>query len=86
MAGILRNELSIADIKFLTHSPSNQIFPILSKSLITELQRNYSFYIWEEVDSNFSAIRLVTSWTTKEDEVLAFITEVKKLNLPSTNQ
>jgi threonine aldolase len=86
MAGILRNELSKANIKFLTHSPSNQIFPILSKSLITELQSNYSFEIWEEVDSNFSAIRLVTSWATKEDEVLAFIAEVKKLNLLSTNQ
>jgi threonine aldolase len=78
MAGLLRDEISKANFKFLTHSPSNQIFPILPNSLITELQSNYSFLIWEKVDADYSAIRLVTSWATKEEEVLAFIAEMKR--------
>jgi threonine aldolase len=78
MADLLRDEISKANFSFLTHSPSNQIFPILPNSLIAELQSNYSFIIWEKVDSEYSAIRLVTSWATKEEVVLAFIADMKK--------
>lgn len=78
MAAILRDEISKANIPFLTHSPSNQIFPILPNALITELERKYSFHIWEKVDSDHSAIRLVTSWATKEDQVFSFIEDMKK--------
>lgn len=79
MAEMLRTELRKAKIPFLTESPSNQIFPILPNGLITELQGKYSFHVWEQVDADQSAIRLVTSWATKEDEVVAFIEDLKKL-------
>jgi threonine aldolase len=78
MAAILRDEISKANIPFLTHSPSNQIFPILPNALITELEKKYSFHIWERGDSDHSAIRLVTSWATKEDQVYAFMDDIKK--------
>jgi threonine aldolase len=77
MAAILRQEISKENIQFLTHSPSNQIFPILPNALITELEKNYLFHIWEKVDSNHSAIRLVTSWATRSEQVLAFIDDLK---------
>jgi threonine aldolase len=77
MAALLRDEISYANIQFLTHSPSNQIFPILPNALITELEKNYSFHIWEKVDADHSAIRLVTSWATKQEEVFAFIEVLK---------
>jgi threonine aldolase len=78
MAGLLKDEITKANIPFQTQSPSNQLFPILPNSVITELQKNYSFLIWEKVDSDHSAIRLVTSWATKEDEVHSFIIEMKR--------
>lgn len=78
MAEMLRESLKKANIPFLNESPSNQIFPILPNSLISELQNNYAFHIWEKVDSDHSAIRLVTSWATKEDEVMGFIEELKR--------
>lgn len=77
MAGLLRDEISKAGFRFLVYSPSNQIFPILPNPLITELQKNYSFHVWSKVDADNSAIRLVTSWATKEDAVLAFIEDMK---------
>ncbi len=83
MAEMLRDELSNANIQFLTQSPSNQIFPILPDGLISELQNKYAFHIWERVDSDHSAIRLVTSWATKEEEVAAFIEDLKKAILCS---
>ena len=79
MADKLKAEISKANISFLTDSPSNQIFPILPNSVISELQNKYGFYIWEKVDGDYSAIRLVTSWATKEEAVDAFIQHLKKL-------
>ncbi|EGW36981.1 aminotransferase class I/II-fold pyridoxal phosphate-dependent enzyme [Desulfosporosinus sp. OT] len=78
MAGLLRDAIDKAGFKFLVDSPSNQLFPILPDRLISELQRNYSFYVWSKVDADNSAIRLVTSWATKEEAVLAFIEDMKK--------
>ncbi|MDQ0199424.1 threonine aldolase family protein [Neobacillus ginsengisoli] len=79
MADMLRFEICEANITFLTKSPSNQIFPILPNGVINELQSKYAFHIWEKVDSDYSAIRLVTSWATKEEEVAAFVEDLKKL-------
>lgn len=78
MASLLRNEISRVGYQFLTHSPSNQIFPVLPNWLVTKLQEKYSFHVWEKVDANNSAIRLVTSWATTEDAVNAFIDDLKK--------
>ncbi|MPN12016.1 hypothetical protein SDC9_159326 [bioreactor metagenome] len=66
---------------FLTHSPSNQIFPILPNSIIEELQEKYLFYVWQKIDENNSAIRLVTSWATKEEAVKSFIEDLKGLKI-----
>lgn len=79
MADILRKGLLEANIPFLIDSSSNQLFPILPNELIAELQKNYAFLIWEKIDGGHAAIRLVTSWATKEEAVIAFIEEVKKL-------
>lgn len=76
MADLLKNEISRAGYTFLTHSPSNQIFPILPNWLIAKLQNKYSFYVWEKVDADHSAIRLVTSWATREAAVSAFIEDI----------
>lgn len=78
MAALIREGCSNAHLSFLTHSPSNQIFPILPNELIKELEKNYSFYVWDKIDSNHSAIRLVTSWATKEEEVRGFVQDMKK--------
>ncbi|MGC7871447.1 threonine aldolase family protein [Desulfosporosinus sp. SYSU MS00001] len=76
MAGLLRDEITKAGFNVLVHSPSNQIFPIFPDIIISELQKNYAFYVWSKVDINHSAVRLVTSWATKEEEVLAFIKDL----------
>ena len=78
MAGLLRDEIKKAGFNFLIHSPTNQIFPILPNLSIIDLQKKYSFYIWAKVGANSSAIRLVTSWATKEEAVLAFIEDMKR--------
>ncbi|MCB2296006.1 aminotransferase class I/II-fold pyridoxal phosphate-dependent enzyme [Clostridium algoriphilum] len=63
--------------KFLIDSPTNQIFPILPNEIIARLQEKYSFFIWQKVDKDNSAIRLVTSWATKEEAVKSFIVDLR---------
>ncbi|WP_423798609.1 threonine aldolase family protein [Neobacillus sp. SAB-20_R2A] len=79
LAELLVAEIKKLNVSFLTESPSNQIFPILPNAVIAELEKKYGFHIWEKVDSDHSAIRLVTSWATKEDKVLEFIEDLKKV-------
>lgn len=84
MATLLCNEIKSMGYEFLTHSPSNQIFPIIPNNIIDKLQEKYSFFVWSKVDENHSSIRLVTSWATREDAVLAFIEDLKKEQLKNT--
>ena len=73
MADILRNGIKNIGYEFFVESPSNQIFPILDNNVIRELENNYGFNIWEKIDEKRTAIRLVTSFATKESSCIEFI-------------
>lgn len=77
MALILATELKNLGYTFLTEPASNQIFPILPDIIIETLRNKYAFYIWSKVNQTHSAIRLVTSWATKESTVIAFLENIK---------
>ncbi|WP_251861729.1 aminotransferase class I/II-fold pyridoxal phosphate-dependent enzyme [Clostridium sp. Marseille-Q2269] len=79
MASILTKGLKEENCKFFVESNSNQIFPILSNEYIRILEEKFSFNIWEKIDDQNYAIRLVTSWATKEEAVLEFIKAFKCL-------
>ena len=69
--------IDIRNYLFLTDSSTNQIFPILPNSLIDTLAEKYDFYIWEKVDTNNSAIRLITSWATLEEQIDSFVHDLR---------
>jgi threonine aldolase len=77
MASLLHRGIQDAGYAFFSESPSNQIFPILPNRLIQKLLQRFGFYIWKEIDSEHSAVRLVTSWATEREMVLRFVDEVK---------
>lgn len=78
MAQILTDELKKLGCSFLINSPTNQIFPIIKNSVIEQLLKEFEFYTWEKIDDDHSAVRLITSWATKEDAVYSFIDYYKK--------
>ena len=80
MASILKNRFADLGYSFLTHSPSNQVFPILPNSLIEKLEQNFSFYRWKKIDEDHSAIRLVTSWATEESKTNEFVNKMKSIS------
>ncbi|MEG1256515.1 low specificity L-threonine aldolase [Clostridium sp.] len=78
MADLLKADIIKCGHKFMIDSPTNQIFPILPNELIKKLEEKYLFYVWEKVDADNSAVRLVTSWATKKEMVLDFIADLNK--------
>lgn len=79
MAALLSDKIASMGYKFLTYSPSNQIFPILPNRIIEKLQEKYSFYVWSKIDNDKSSIRIVTCWATRDDAVTAFVEDLKNL-------
>lgn len=77
MASKLAAGIKHQGYEFLTEPVSNQIFPILPHHLIDKLSKTYGFYVWQKIDDKSSAIRLVTSWATKEDFVHQFIEDLQ---------
>ncbi|MCB6991959.1 aminotransferase class V-fold PLP-dependent enzyme [bacterium 210820-DFI.6.37] len=73
MAQILQKGILGAGYECLTPSPTNQIFPIFPNTLIDHLQKTASFDIWEAYGDRASAVRLVASWGTSEEDVMEFL-------------
>ena len=78
MAMKIANAIKEKGFTFLTNSTTNQIFPVLPKEMIKKLSEHYLFYVWKEIDENHSAIRLITSWATEENQVNKLITDLNE--------
>ena len=79
MANKLSQGIKKQGYKFLSESSTNQIFPIFPNAIIEKLKSSYGFYVWSKIDNDNSAIRLVTSWATKESAVDEFLAELSKV-------
>ncbi|GAB0133009.1 hypothetical protein EsDP_00001428 [Epichloe bromicola] len=43
---------------------TNQVFAILPIDLVQELQKDFTFYVWEKCDQDRAVVRLLTTWAT----------------------
>jgi threonine aldolase len=77
MASKLAAGISALGYGFQSDSPTNQIFPIFPNAVIRKLNESYHFYVWNKIDSDHSAVRLVTSWATPEKAIDGFLAELK---------
>ncbi|PWT92181.1 MAG: threonine aldolase [Blastocatellia bacterium] len=55
---------------------SNGVYAIIPKKYISELQKKYFFYVWNE---EISEVRLMTSFDTTEEDIREFVGFVKKI-------
>ncbi len=69
MAKLLREGISAKGYKFISDSPSNQIFPIFPKELVAELEKKISFEKECPIGETEYCIRFVTSWATPKDDI-----------------
>lgn len=77
MATNLSDGLASHGIRFAAETESNQLFPILPNTLITSLQAQFDFYVWEPYDGEHSVTRFVTSWATDEARIAQLLSVVK---------
>lgn len=69
MAEKIRICLKGQKIELFVENQTNQIFPILEDRLLENLEREFDFTFWEKIDETHTAVRIVTSWDTKEEHV-----------------
>lgn len=79
MAEKLSVGIGVLSYGFLAPCVTNQLFPILPDRLLQPLGEKYVFQIWEKIDETRTAIRLVTSWATREEMVDAFLDDLKAM-------
>lgn len=71
----IKTALEAKGVKFLFGSPTNQIFPIFPDEILEKLSKKFSFSFWEKTDERHTAVRICTSWATKDEDVVALIKE-----------
>lgn len=79
LADKIRSVLDAKGVPYLVPGVTNQIFPILPKSVLSALAEGFAFTNQQEVDKARQAIRLCTSWATREDQVEALCRRLEEL-------
>ena len=75
----IKAALEAKGVKFLFDSPTNQIFPIFSDGTYEKLCKRFSFAFWEKTDSSHTAVRICTSWATKDEDVEKLIDCINRI-------
>jgi len=73
LAAQLAEGIKKAGYHFAVEPATNLIFPIFPDALIEELQKKVMFEGWRPYPDGNSAIRLVTSWGSTEEEISEFL-------------
>ncbi|MFC2116479.1 threonine aldolase family protein [Bacteroidota bacterium] len=77
MAGLLVEEVKhLEKVKITQAVQSNAVFAILPKEIISQLQKEYFFYIWNEVSGE---VRWMCSYDTTEEDVKNFAALIRSL-------
>ena len=73
MAQRLQAGLEAKGYPLLQHSPTNLVFPILTGKQYEHISSIARFELWSNLPDGRKAIRLVTSWATKQETVVRFL-------------
>ena len=77
MAKLLHKELSgIKGVTITQEVQANGVFAIIPKDIISTLQKEFFFYVWDE---NKNEVRWMTSWDTQEEDIKLFTSLLKQL-------
>ncbi|MEA4912841.1 MAG: aminotransferase class V-fold PLP-dependent enzyme [Oscillospiraceae bacterium] len=69
----IKSALEADGCPFLLESFTNQQFPILPDDKLAALEKKYVFSFWAKPDADHTAVRICTSWATREADVDALI-------------
>lgn len=75
----IKESLKSKGITFLMDSPTNQQFPIFSNAQLEVLTKEFLFSVWQRIDEEHTAVRICTSWATKNENVDKLISAIEQL-------
>ena len=73
LADKLRAAFEEKGYQFFKKTPTNQIIIVVDDEKKAELEKKVAFSFWERLDETHTAIRFVTDWATREEDVDALI-------------
>lgn len=73
MAEQIAEAITACGYEFYVPVVSNQLFPVLPNTLLTELEKRFLFSRQAKVGEDKTAIRFVTSWATTQEQVKELI-------------
>ena len=76
LADKIKDAVKEAGYPFYSESPTNQQFVIFPDSLIEKLSEKYVLSYQERIEESHSAVRICTSWATKEENVDMLIKDI----------
>ena len=74
----LKAALTEMGCEFYIDSPTNQQFPIFPDQQLARLGEEYAFSYQCRVDKARSAVRICTSWATREEDVDRLISDIRR--------
>ena len=75
----IKKALKSKGITFLMDSPTNQQFPIFNNVQLEVLTKEFLFSVWQRIDEEHTAVRICTSWATKNENVDKLISAIEQL-------
>ena len=75
-AELLANGIAMLGYKFNATPTTNQLFPILPKKVIKQLEKEYGFEFSANIDDEHDAVRLCTSWATDIGKINEFLADL----------
>ena len=76
LAGRIRAACEKKGYPLLVYNTTNQVFPIMPDSVLKQWKDKYSYTCQGRVDESHTAIRLCTSWITREEHVDALVRDI----------
>ncbi len=75
----IKEEFQKMGIELLFNSPTNQQFFIIEDSLLGKIEEKFKFEFWNKHSTTHTAVRVCTSWATKNEDIDNLISYVKTL-------
>ena len=60
-------------------SPTNQVFPILPRTLLQSISRDFGYSFWQAYDEQNDVVRFCTSWATPPEMVTALLDSIPSI-------
>lgn len=75
----IKETLQAKGFRLMVDSPTNQQFVILPNEILDQLSQHFVLSPWEPLEGNLTAVRICTSWATRDENVDTLIEALNNL-------